>query len=259
MIRKSCFALAISLITSAALANVDRSPRPEWRESATQTQTRTQTQTQSQTQGAGLFPNWRKGREARQAARKERQAARARASQAASMEGAVCNNPAIKGVRVNPIPGRIRGCGIAEPVRITSVSGVTLSQSSTIDCQTARALNAWVKDAAKPEFEGIGGGLISLKVVAHYACRTRNNRKGARISEHGRGRAIDIAGFTLRNGQSISVLNGWRDPGQGPVLRKLHQTACGPFGTVLGPNSDRYHRDHFHFDTARYRSGPYCR
>jgi len=25
------------------------------------------------------------------------------------------------------------------------------------------------------------------------------------------------------------------------------------------PNANRFHRDHFHFDTARYRSGSYCR
>jgi len=28
---------------------------------------------------------------------------------------------------------------------------------------------------------------------------------------------------------------------------------------VLGPEAARYHQDHFHFDTARYRSGSYCR
>lgn len=250
--------LACCLAAAALHANVDRSPRPEPRGAGAVSGQVAAASTQSQSEFAqseiakaergGLFPKWRDARQTRRAQR-----------QAASMAGAVCNNPAIKGVRIKPIPGRLRGCGVAEPVRVTSVSGVTLSQSSTLDCSTARALNAWVKDAAKPQLEDIGGGLQSLNIVAHYACRTRNNRRGARISEHGRGRAIDIAGFMLRNGQSITVLRGWGDPGQGPVLRKLHQTACGPFGTVLGPNSDRFHRDHFHFDVASYRSGPFCR
>jgi hypothetical protein len=57
----------------------------------------------------------------------------------------------------------------------------------------------------------------------------------------------------------MSVLNGWRSESQGPMLKKLHRAACGPFGTVLGPASDRFHQNHFHFDTARYRSGPFCR
>ena len=99
----------------------------------------------------------------------------------------------------------------------------------------------------------------SIKVVAHYACRTRNNKKGARISEHGKGRAVDIAAINLNDGSQMTVLNGWRSAKNGPALKRMHKAACGPFGTVLGPNADRYHQDHFHFDTARYRSGPYCR
>ena len=45
----------------------------------------------------------------------------------------------------------------------------------------------------------------------------------------------------------------------------LETMACGtaavvtPVGTVLGPESDRFHQDHFHFDTARQRNGPFCR
>ena len=46
---------------------------------------------------------------------------------------------------------------------------------------------------------------------------------------------------------------------RGKALKKMHKIACGPFGTVLGPNANRFHRDHFHFDTARYRSGSYCK
>lgn len=121
------------------------------------------------------------------------------------------------------------------------------------------AFHRWIEEGAKPALEGKGGGLAALQVAAHYACRTRNNQPGGRISEHGRGRAIDISAFVLQNGQRITVLHGWRSAQNGTALREMHRAACGPFGTVLGPNSDRFHQDHFHFDTARYRSGPYCR
>jgi hypothetical protein len=173
--------------------------------------------------------------------------------------GSVCGNRAIRGKTVPPVPGRIKGCGIAEPVQVTEVAGIRLSTPATIDCPTAQALHAWVEQGAKPAIGRTGGGLKALQVAAHYACRTRNNRPGARISEHGRGRAIDISAFVLANGQRITVLHGWRSQGNGRALRRMHAAACGPFGTVLGPNSDRFHQDHFHFDTARYRSGPYCR
>jgi hypothetical protein len=173
-------------------------------------------------------------------------------------EGMVCGTTDIQGEEVGLVPGRIQGCGIKEAVRIRSVAGVALSQEAVIDCATAQALNTWVQKSARPALRPLGQ-LRRLRVAAHYACRTRNNQPGARISEHGRGRAIDIAGFELADGRVVTVLNGWNSGSAGRALRQMHQGACGPFGTVLGPESDRFHRDHFHFDTARYRSGPYCR
>jgi hypothetical protein len=174
-------------------------------------------------------------------------------------KGMVCGVKGIKGEKIKPIRGKLRGCGVNKPVRVTSVDGVALSQSAIMDCGTAKALNTWVRKGVKPAIGRLGGGVKSLQVFAHYSCRSRNNQKGAKISEHGKGHAIDIGAFNLANGQSISVLKGWRNPAHGKVLKAMHRSACGPFGTVLGPNSDSFHRDHFHVDTARYRSGAYCR
>lgn len=173
--------------------------------------------------------------------------------------GSVCGDRAIRGQAVARIRGRISACGIAKPVRITEVDGVRLSTAATLDCTTAKALKRWVHNGAKPAVGRMGGGIKSLRVVAHYACRTRNNQAGAKISEHAKGRAIDIAAINLNNGTSITVLTDWRKGRQGRVLKRMHKAACGIFGTVLGPNANRYHRDHFHFDTARHRSGSYCR
>lgn len=176
-----------------------------------------------------------------------------------SRKGAICGARDIEGVRLSPITARVQGCGVEEPVRVTAVAGVALSQAATMDCPTAMALREWVTEGVVPTIGNRGGGVARLNVAGHYACRTRNNQKGARISEHGRGRAVDISGLVLKNGTVISVLNHWRDGTAGPILKDLHRAACGTFGTVLGPNSDRFHRDHFHFDTARYRSGSFCR
>lgn len=171
----------------------------------------------------------------------------------------VCGETGIQGEATPAIPARLKGCGLSNGVKVTAVQGVALSTPVTIDCPTARALNTWVQTGVKPAVGQRGGGVVEIKVVAHYICRTRNNQPGARISEHGRGKALDIAGFSLKNGAQISVLTGWKDPAQGPILKSMHKAACGPFGTVLGPNANRFHRDHFHFDTASYRSGAYCK
>lgn len=173
-------------------------------------------------------------------------------------KGGVCGNPEIQGEVVGTVPGKIRGCGVKDAVRVTSVSGVALSSSSLMTCDTANALNQWVSRSVKPTFRR-RGPVVEMKIAAHYACRTRNNRRGGKISEHGKGQAVDISAFTMMDGEVITVAQGWQRGATRQMLRQVWKAACGPFGTVLGPNADRYHKDHFHLDTAQHRSGAYCR
>jgi hypothetical protein len=43
-------------------------------------------------------------------------------------------------------------------------------------------------------------------------------------------------------------------------LKRIHQEACGLFDTVLGPDANKDHRNHFHLDLAeRSRRSSYCR
>ncbi len=41
-------------------------------------------------------------------------------------------------------------------------------------------------------------------------------------------------------------------------LRRLHKGACGTFGTVLGPDANEAHRNHFHFDLAQRKRSAFC-
>ncbi|SEV88815.1 Uncharacterized conserved protein [Cognatiyoonia koreensis] len=183
---------------------------------------------------------------------------RAEQQRVAAVRGQVCGNPQIQGKVLGAVPGR-GACGIDQGVQVRSVSGVALSPAATIDCRTAGALNRWVRNTARPAVGDIGGGISSLRVVSHYSCRNRNSASSGRLSEHSFGRAIDIAGIRTKSGREITVLTDWGRGAAGAALRQMWRGACGPFGTVLGPEANRYHRDHFHFDTARYRSGSYCR
>lgn len=169
-----------------------------------------------------------------------------------SAKGSVCGDPAIKGVTLARVKSKVKGCGVEDPVSVTSVDGIRLSQPATLDCSTARALNTWVQQSMRPAFGN--REVVQLQIAAHYICRPRNNIKGNKISEHGRGKAIDIAGFVFSDGKSWSIARDYNKQ-----IRKAHKGACGIFGTTLGPGSDGYHEDHLHFDTASYRSGSYCR
>ena len=169
-------------------------------------------------------------------------------------KGSVCGVSAIRGEAIAPVSGKIKACGIAEPVKVTAISGVGLSQAITVDCPTAIALNDWVSNGVQKEFGA--DAIKQLLIAGSYTCRPRNNVRGAKISEHGHGRAVDVAGFVMSDGSKITVARDFRKV---KAMKASYKAACGTFGTTLGPGSDGYHEDHMHFDTARYRSGSYCR
>jgi hypothetical protein len=49
-----------------------------------------------------------------------------------------------------------------------------------------------------------------------------------------------------------------RQPAEQAFLRRLHNGACGTFGTVLGPEANDAHRNHFHFDLAARKRKALC-
>lgn len=166
--------------------------------------------------------------------------------------GAICGNPLLQGEVIAPIPGP-GACGVDEPVRVQAVAGIRLSEGATITCDTANALASWVEDAVRPTFGARGGGVVQIDLMGHYSCRPRNNRAGARLSEHSYGRAVDVGGFRFADGTRLTVV---RD-GRSEIMQEVHRAACRPFSTTLGPGSDGYHEDHFHYDVAP--RGDYCR
>lgn len=182
----------------------------------------------------------------------------AQASRGAS--GNLCGVAGLEGQPIAPITSSTPGCGVAAPVQVTHVDGIKLSQPATLDCQTATALHTWVTQAMRPALGRTSNRVVGLRVPAHYVCRTRNHRAGARISEHGKGKAIDISAILLDDGEVITVSDDWsRLSRHSRALREMHRNACGIFGTTLGPGSDGLHENHFHYDTAQHRGGPYCR
>lgn len=171
--------------------------------------------------------------------------------------GGLCGDPYLVGEAIGKVDGN-GACGIDNAVRLRAVGHVGLSTPATINCKTAGALKEWLNDQAEP-IMATRGGIDSLKVAASYSCRTRNHKKGAKLSEHSYGNAIDIAAIRAKDGSEITLEEGWNKRKDGALLRLLHTSACGIFGTVLGPEADALHHDHFHFDVASYRMGSYCK
>lgn len=170
----------------------------------------------------------------------------------------LCNDPRLGGEELAVVDGR-GDCGVRNPIRLSSVSGVRLTRPVTVGCEVSRRLADWVDGVAKPAAAAKGAALASMDPYAGYTCRPVNGQVGRRLSEHAFGHAIDLGVFRLSDGREISVLDGWRSRGEERrFLQALWTGACDTFGTVLGPDSDRWHANHFHFDVAQRRQA-HCR
>lgn len=160
--------------------------------------------------------------------------------------------------------GRVEGagqCGIDDAVALRAIGSIDLQPAALITCPTAATFTAFVQQTISPQAtQTMGSAPSTIYIAASYACRGRNNVPGARISEHGFGRAVDVRAIDMEDGQNWHV-QPHEAGSEEPAARfqaALREESCGPFNTVLGPGSDGHHTDHLHFDTAR-RSSSYCR
>ncbi len=164
------------------------------------------------------------------------------------------------GVRFERLEDRFfkGGCSAAGAVKLLDI-GMPTANLGAMRCGLARAFANWVhRPLQQAAARNLGSPVVRIESMGTYACRPVNNQSGGKLSEHGRANAVDLAAFTLADGRRITVRDGWNgpDPRVRAFLREIHRAACGPFGVVLGPDANAYHRDHLHFDLA---PGPYCR
>ncbi|MCV0381889.1 MAG: extensin family protein [Erythrobacter sp.] len=145
----------------------------------------------------------------------------------------------------------------ARPDR-TRLDGYPLSPDSPpTTCPVAIALELWQRDGINPAAQEIFGSEIArIEHLGAYSCRRLYGRESGGWSEHATGNAIDIAGFVLEDGTRISVLGDWEDEGdKGRFLHRVRDGACRAFSTVLSPDYNAAHADHFHLDMSGRWSG----
>lgn len=147
-------------------------------------------------------------------------------------------------------------CGAIRAFEMRAAAGgaVRLRPAATLQCGMVPAIERWTREVVLPAaLRHFGMPVVEYKVLSSYACRPRNGIAGGKLSEHGHANAIDIGAFKLANGYGVTVSRGWTgDPREQAFLREVRSAACRYFTTVLGPGSDRFHRDHFHLDLAKH-------
>jgi hypothetical protein len=147
-------------------------------------------------------------------------------------------------------------CGAPDIVRLEAVvladqSRVAIAPPAILRCAMAEAIVSWVREEAAPRALDLGSPLKSLANLASFDCRSRNGILGAKLSEHGKGNALDIHSLKLANGKVVELT----DPQVPKDFREgLRGSVCARFTTVLGPGSDGYHENHVHVDLAERRN-----
>ena len=121
-----------------------------------------------------------------------------------------------------------------------------------VTCPASIALLLWERDVLKPTAHNIFGSEIArIEHLGAYSCRRLYGRDSGAWSEHATANAIDIAGFVLADGTRISVLRDWSGEGEkAQFLRTVRDGACSSFATVLSPDYNAAHADHFHLDMS---------
>lgn len=160
-----------------------------------------------------------------------------------------------KGVNASPTADRPlnNGCGLENGVKLQSLAGANFNGAS-VTCPMAGALALWMNRVVQPAAKKHFGAKV--RRIIHYGTYSCRNIKGSLFSkylnmrsEHATANAIDIGGFALSNGQTISILKDWRSKtARSAFLKEIHYGACSYFRVVLGPEANRLHADHFHFD-----------
>ena len=138
-----------------------------------------------------------------------------------------------------------------------TTGAAAVQPAATLACPIVSALDTWFAGGVQPAaMKWFGAPVAEIRQISAYSCRGMNGQRGAPISEHAFGNALDIASFTLADGRKITVKDGWRgSPEEQGFLRDVHAAACQQFSTVLAPGSNAFHYDHIHVDLVRRASG----
>jgi len=144
-------------------------------------------------------------------------------------------------------------CPLRNTLRVQG-SAVGLSSSFLASCPLAVAFALFERHSLQPAAQAVFGQAVTrVDHLGSFACRNVYNRAEGRLSQHASANALDIAGFRLADGRSISVLKDWsREGDKARFLRQVRDSACDDFNVVLGPDYNAAHRNHFHLDMGRW-------
>ena len=145
-----------------------------------------------------------------------------------------------------------RGCGIEARTHVVR-SHYAYSSGFEAPCALVAALYWYEQRLGMLAREHLGKEIARIEHYGTYACRNIYNRAESRRSAHATARAIDISGFRLSDGSSVSVLRDWgKETAEARFLTAARNEACRFFGIVLSPDYNSAHVNHFHLELGGF-------
>ena len=167
------------------------------------------------------------------------------------------------GFRFQTLPDRKEpdkaGCGIPHAVIVTrGPTGIAYDPPIMVDCTMARALSS-VETIVQEEAEAhLRSKIVKIGNLGAFACRPRNYKKGASLSAHAFGSAVDVASFHPAKGTPAVILRDYPEsarstPAQDDRRRFLRQVFVrlrreADLTYAVGPDFNAIHHNHFHLD-----------
>ncbi|MES2339972.1 MAG: extensin family protein [Pseudomonadota bacterium] len=170
----------------------------------------------------------------------------------------------VRYVALEPVRPADTACGYADGVRPTGGAAALRYAPAALGmaCPVAAgmAMLEWnvIQPAAERHF---GAKVRTIEHFGSYNCRRMYGRSQGDYSQHATADAIDLSGFVLSDGTRISVVGDWTAKDgklaaeKAAFLREVRDGACDLFATVLSPDYNAAHRDHFHLDQANRGMG----
>jgi hypothetical protein len=156
---------------------------------------------------------------------------------------------------VAPIADRMTAsqCGYHDAVVLERMTAAYSPSTVRIACPLAAALAIWEKQVVQPAARRLlGTEVAAVEHFGTYSCRRLYGAATGRWSRHATAEAIDIAAFRLADGRRIDV-SDWNSGGsEARFLQAVRDGGCDVFGTVLGPQYNAAHADHFHVEAGRF-------
>ena len=142
-------------------------------------------------------------------------------------------------------------------------TGIVYDPPIMVDCTMARALSSIEKIVQDEATTHLQSKIARIANLGAFACRPRNYRKGASLSAHAFGSAIDVSAFHPTKGTPAIVLRDYPEMTRSTAAQDARRAFLhavfyrlrreSDLTYAVGPDFNAIHKNHFHLDRGGWK------